>query len=115
MRTLSWINLGLRGTMELGIVLGLGYWGFYTGNSTSSKIILGIGCPLIGFGFWGLVDLHNFGRYSESLRLIQELLVSGLVAFLLFNIGKHLFGLVLGFISIIHHALVYIIGERLLK
>jgi hypothetical protein len=114
-RTLVWINLGLRGTMELGIVIGLGYWGWYMGNSNLYKLLLCTGTPLIGFGFWGLVDFHNFRNYSEFLRLVQELLISGLVAFLLYNIGKHFFGLVLGFISILYHSLVYISGDRLLK
>lgn len=115
MHALSRINIGLRAFMELGILLGLGYWGFHTGDSTFLKFLLGIGAPVTGFGFWGLVDFHNSGKYSEWYRLMQELVVTGLAAILLFNAGKQLFGLILAFLSVIHHALVYILGERLLK
>ena len=115
MRTINWINLGLRVTMELGIVVGLGYWGWYIGNGNAFKLLLCIGAPLIGFGFWGLVDFHKIPHYSELFRLGQELLISGLVAYLLYHIGKHFFGVALGLFSIIYHSLVYISGEKLLK
>jgi len=38
-----------------------------------------------------------------------------LAAAALYTSGAHISGLILGGISIIHHALVYSIGERLLK
>ncbi len=40
-------------------------------------------------GFWGLVDLHQFGNFSEPLRLIPELLISGLAAFALYLAGVY--------------------------
>ena len=45
--------------------------------------------PLIGFGFWGAVDFHQFGRLSEWLRLMQELVISGMAAFALYITGQH--------------------------
>jgi hypothetical protein len=115
MSKLSWFNLSLRGIMETGIVLGLYYWGYQIGESTSTRLIFSVLIPIIGFGFWGLVDFHQFGRYSEALRLAQELIISGLAAIALYSAGAHLNGLILGGISIVHHALVYPLGERLLK
>lgn len=41
--------------MELGIVAALGYWRIQTGQSTGAKILLALGAPVLGFGFWGLV------------------------------------------------------------
>ena len=115
MSKLKWINLGLRVTMELGIVLAFGYVGYYIGRNTIQKILLCIFIPAIGFGFWGLVNFHQFGKYAETLRLGQELLVSGLAAFALYLTGMHRCGLALGILSIIYHALVYLNSERLLK
>ncbi|MGD8748553.1 MAG: YrdB family protein [Balneolaceae bacterium] len=115
MSKLQWINLGLRGLMEAGIVLALGYWGYLTGDTKATKILLCIAVPLVGFGFWGAVDFSRMGKFSESLRLIQELLISGLAALALYSTGAHLLGILLALLSMIHHALVYLLGGTLLK
>jgi Protein of unknown function (DUF2568) len=108
-------NLALRGIMELGIVVALGFWGFHTGRNTFMKIILGIGAPVIVFGFWGLVDFRNAGSKSEFLRLIQELVLSGLASIALYFAGEHALAWFLVLISIAHHILVYSLDETLLK
>jgi hypothetical protein len=105
----------LRSLMEVGIVAGLGYWGFHTGNGTAKKIILSIVSPAIIFGFWGLFDFHNVRNFSEILRLIQELILSWIAAAALYFAGQHTFGWILSIISIIHHLVVYSIGDTLLK
>ncbi|MDP4284445.1 MAG: YrdB family protein [Bacteroidota bacterium] len=115
MTNLKWFNLVLRVLMEIGIVVAFGYYGYHAGGRIGSKILLSIGFPLIGFGFWGLVDFHQFGKISEILRLAQELLISGLASVALYITGAPIAGLALGGISIIHHALVYLFGDKLLK
>ncbi|HKK46589.1 MAG TPA: YrdB family protein [Balneolaceae bacterium] len=112
---LQWINLALRGLMETGIVLAFAFWGYRIGGNKSMKILLCIAVPLVGFGFWGAVDFSGMGKLSETLRLIQELVISGLAALALYVTGAHVWGIVLVSISIVHHALVYSLGETLLK
>ena len=51
MSRLQGFSLGLRAIMELSIVLAFAYWGYQTGTSTATKILLGIGAPVVGFGF----------------------------------------------------------------
>ena len=101
--------------MEMGIIVALGWWGVQTGDSVGMKIALGIAVPVIGFGFWGLVDFHRTGSIAEPLRLIQELVVSGLAAVAWYTAGQHTLGLMLGLLSIIYHTMVYTVGETLLK
>jgi hypothetical protein len=101
--------------MELGIVIALGYWGYRTGESATAKILLSIGAPLIGFGIWGLVDFRNAGSLAEPLRLIEELVISGLAALAWYAAGAQTWGWALGIISIVHHVLVYALGGTLLK
>ena len=113
--TVSHVNVALRAVMEAGIVAGLAYWGFTTGTSEPAKIALGVAAPLVGFGFWGAVDFHSAGRYSEPLRLIQELVISGLAALAWYTAGQHALGWALAILSLAHHALVYLLGQRLLK
>lgn len=113
--TLKWFNLALRAVMELGIVTALGYWGYRTGDSVGAKILFGIGAPLLGFGFWGLVDFRQAGSLAEPLRLIQELVISMLAAAAWYVAGQQALGWALAAVSILHHALVYLSGERLIK
>lgn len=108
-------NLSLRVTMEIGIVVALGFWGYHTGGGTAARIVLTIAAPLVGFGFWGAVDFHQAGRFAEPLRLVQELVVSGLAAAAWYAAGDHAAGIALGALSLVYHVLVYATGARLLQ
>ena len=112
---LARLNLALRALMESGIVLGLAYWGFRTGTSAAIKTLLAIGAPLLGFGLWSIVDFRWAGTMSELLRLFEELAISGLAAVAVYASGLHALGWALGLVSVVHHALIYLLGERLLK
>jgi hypothetical protein len=112
---LSRANLALRGAMEFGIVAGLAWWGYHAGKGMPARISLGVAAPLLLFGFWGLVDFHRAGSAAEPLRLIQELVISGAAAVALYAAGQHILGWTLGLISVVHHILVYLLGETLLK
>jgi hypothetical protein len=112
--SLKRINLALRALMETGIVLALGYWGFQRGSNMGMKFLLGIGTPLLVFGFWGLVDFRQAGGMAESLRLIQELVISGVAALALYVAGQPLLAWALAAVSVVHHALVYLLGGTLL-
>ena len=108
-------NLGLRALMEVGIIVALGYWGYKTGDSAPLKILLSIGAPLVGFGFWSLVDFRQAGSLAETLRLLQELVISGSAAMAWYITGAETMGWILGGISLIHLVLIYALGARLLK
>ena len=109
------INLALRAIMETGIVFAFAYWGYQTGQTTAVKILFAIGAPLLGFGFWGIVDFHQAGRWAEPLRLLEELAISGLAALALYIAGQPILAWIMVGISIVYHILVYASGGRLLK
>lgn len=115
MTRLQRLNLTLRALMELGVVAALATWGFHAGTGTGAKSALGIGAPLLGFGFWGTVDFHQAGRFAELLRLTQELLISGLAALAWHAAGQPILGWSLAILSVLHHALVYAQGDVLLE
>jgi hypothetical protein len=75
------------------------------------KVMLGIGAPIPGFGFWGLVDLRHAGAISEPLRLVQELTMSDLAAAAWYTAGQHTLAWAIGLTSVVHHALVYLLGH----
>lgn len=115
MSAMQLLILAMRAVMETGIVVGLAYWGWQTGSGTIEKIGLAIVAPLVGFGFWGIVDFRQLGWLAEPLRLMQELALCALVALALASVGLPILGLLLAAPSIVYHALVYATGGRLLK
>ncbi len=114
MSSLQRLNLTLRALLEAGVVLGLAYWGVHAGESLGGKLLLGVGAPVLGFGFWGAVDFRQAGRFAEPLRLAQELAVSGLAAVALYAAGQPVLGGLVAALSIVYHGLVYASGGRLL-
>ncbi len=115
MTTLKWFTLALRAVMEAGVVAALAYWGYQTGDSAVTRTLLAVLAPLVGFGIWGAVDFHQLGRLAEPMRLVEELLISGVAAVALYSVGRHSLGWALGLMSIAYHLLVYAQGDRLLK
>lgn len=109
------LTLALRVLMETGIVAAFAYWGYHAGTSVGTRIIFAVGAPALGFGFWGAVDFRQAGPLAEPLRLVQELVISGLAAAALYAAGQHILGWALGLLSLGYHALVYVQGGRLLK
>jgi Protein of unknown function (DUF2568) len=115
LEVLRLVNLGLRGLMELGIVIALSYWGYRTGHSPIQRALFGTCAPILVFSIWTFVDFRKLVAVPEPFRLIQELVLSGLAAVAWYASGQHTLGWILGLVSIVHHLTVYLLGERLLK
>jgi hypothetical protein len=107
-------TLALRAAMEAGVVGALAYWGARTGTSTAGSALLAVAAPAVGFGVWGALDFGFAGRWAEPLRLVEELLISGLAATALYLAGQQALGIALAGLSVGYHALVYAAGGRLL-
>jgi hypothetical protein len=107
--------LGLRVATEVGIVAAFAAWGVHVGGGAVSKVLLGIGVPVVGFGFWGAVDFRQARRLAEPLRLLQELAVSLLAAVALYAVGEHVLCFALAAVTLVYYALVYATGRRLLR
>lgn len=114
-RTSSWANLGLRALVEFGTIAGFAVWGYHSGDSPPAMLALAVLVPTLMFGFWGAVDFRFAGEHAESLRLTQELLISGLAALAFYAADLHGLGWTLAVLTVAHHAAVYVLGERLIK
>jgi hypothetical protein len=90
--------------MEIGIVVSFAYWGYILGQTSLTRVLCAVVTPVVGFGLWGAVDFHQFGRISEALRLIEELIISGIASIVLYETELYIFA----FISVVYHILVYI-------
>ncbi|MDP8946919.1 MAG: YrdB family protein [Actinomycetota bacterium] len=75
----------LRFLLELCAPGALGYWGFKTGNATITKIVLGVGIPLVAAVMWRMfvsprapVQLPGlFGYDSDEAKARDEKTVEG--------------------------------------
>lgn len=112
---LTWINLTLRGLMELGIVIAFAQWGYHTGKTIGYSVFLSIIAPLVMFSIWSLFDFRNVVSTPEPFRLVQEMFISLLAAVAWYISGQRMLGLTLAIISIIHHIMVYALGYKLLQ
>jgi len=101
--------------MEMGIVAGFALWGYSFGTRPIVQAVLAVVLPIVGFGIWGFIDFRSLGRAAEAARLVEELAISGLAAVGLMFAGRPVLGWILVAVSIVHHLLVYMTGDRLIK
>ena len=114
-RGLSLANVGVRAVMELGIVVGFAVWGWHVAPSRIASVALAVTMPAAAFGFWGAVDFRFAGAHAETLRLVQELAVSGLAAAAFYASGVPTLAWTQVGLTVAHHAATYALGERLLE
>jgi hypothetical protein len=77
------INLALAFSLELAALAALGYWGYCTGNSTFTSLLLGIGIPLIAAILWGLFAAPRARYPNPLLKVAVKALVFGAAFFAL--------------------------------
>ena len=83
MDILKGLNLLTRFLLELGMLAAVGYWGFETGSGWGTKVILGIGLPLLIAVVWGLFVAPKARfplRGASHLALSFILLSTGAIA-----------------------------------
>jgi hypothetical protein len=99
-------NLGLSFLLELCLLAAFAYWGVHAGQGLATKILLGIGAPLLGAFFWGLfmapravIPLHN------PLHLIFKVILFGLAVTALAAAGRPSLAWMLGVVFVINSIL----------
>jgi hypothetical protein len=105
-------NLLLRFLLELCALGALGYWGFKTGSATITKVVLGVGAPLVAAVVWGTflsprapIQLH------WVVVLVLQALVFASAAAGLVSTGHRSLAIVFGVIVVINAILMYVWGQ----
>ncbi len=89
MELLKMINIGLRFLLELCILVIFGYWGFKTGGGTFTRILLGIGAPMLFAVVWGsFLAPKSSMRLNEPWLFLLELVIFALTCWALYSTGK---------------------------
>ena len=63
---LKGLLLAIRFGLELAALAALGYWGIETGDGAVTKIVLGLGAPLVAAVLWGLFVSPKAGFSRRS-------------------------------------------------
>lgn len=83
-RAIYWTNLTLAFLLELCALAALGYWGFRVGGGPVSKLVLGLGAPLVAAVLWGLFAAPRAPVSIPFARLGVQLAVFGSAAVALY-------------------------------
>lgn len=101
-------NLGLAFLLELAVVAALLYWGLVTGSNILTKIVLGIGVPVVAIILWAVFGAPRSARRLQGnwywlLRVVFDAV--GVVA--LYAAGQHFLALILGLLALLNCFLGY--------
>jgi hypothetical protein len=107
--TLKAINAGLAFFLELAMLAGFGYWGFYGENSVLIKWVLGIGLPLVIAVVWGIFFAPKAGhRLNITSGALLSLMLFLLAATALFYAQQPVLAIVFAVTAVVNRALVLV-------
>ena len=106
---LKGINAGLAFFLELAMLAGFGYWGFYGDKSVLVKWLLGIGLPVVVAIVWGMFLAP---RAAHRLNITGGILLSSvlflLAAIAVFHTQHPVLGIIFAVIAVVNRALIVI-------
>lgn len=109
MALLKFVNLALAFLLELCMLAAFGYWGFHTGESSISRIGLGLGTPLLAAIVWGiLLSPRATVKVSSLIKFILQVIVFGAAVSALFAAGRPTWAWVFGLFVVLNKILLYI-------
>ena len=97
----NWLWLTLAFASELAALVALGAWGFAQGGSTATKVLLGIGTPLVAAVLWGLFAAPQAPVRIAVVTLLVKLLVFGSAVLALIGIGHPRLAVALGVVALL--------------
>jgi hypothetical protein len=96
-------NLALSFLLELCLLAAFAYWGIHTGETSTSKALLGAGAPLLTAIFWGIFMAPRASmRVGNPLYLIFKVVLFGLAVFALSAAGRSTLAWALGVLFLIN-------------
>jgi hypothetical protein len=105
-------NLAVRFLLELCALAALAYWGFKTGTGPISKMVLGIGAPLLAAVVWATFVAPGASiQVPGPLRLVLQVVIFGLAIAGLAATGHRTLAWSLGITVVINGALMYVWGQ----
>ncbi|MFL5656727.1 MAG: YrdB family protein [Ktedonobacteraceae bacterium] len=105
-------NLALSFSLELCVLVALGYWGFQIGQGTIAKIGLGIGAPMVAMVVWALFGAPKSAwRLQGPWFLILRVVFFGSAAVALFTAGQRVLGMAFALVFVLNCTLIYALAQ----
>lgn len=83
-RAFYWTKLTLAFLLELCALAALGYWGLRVGGGPITKLVLGLGAPLLAAALWGVFAAPRAPVSVPLARLAVQLVIFGSAAVALY-------------------------------
>ncbi|MEU8924709.1 YrdB family protein [Kitasatospora sp. NPDC048545] len=102
-------NAGLAFGLELAMLAALCYWGFRTGSTLGTRLLLGLGAPALAATVWGLF-LAAGGptfRLPVAAEIVLKLLTLGTAALALYAAGRSTLAVVYAVLVVVSVAVEY--------
>ena len=109
-RAFYWTNLTLAFLLELCALAALGYWGFRVGGGPVSKLVLGLGAPLVAAVVWGLFAAPRAPVPIRLARLGTQLAVFGSAAVALYATARAALALTFAILVVVNSIMVRLGG-----
>jgi hypothetical protein len=88
-----WSNLGLAFVVELAGLGIFALWGWRTGGSTPTRLLLAIGLPLVAAVLWGLFAAPTANYGSLVLTAVVKIAFFGLAGLALWSLDHRILGM----------------------
>jgi Protein of unknown function (DUF2568) len=88
-----WSNLGLAFAVELAGLGIFAHWGWRTGGSTPTRLLLAIGLPLLAAVLWGLFAAPTANYGSPVLTATVKIAFFGLTSLALWSLEHRVLGI----------------------
>ena len=109
-RAFYWINLTLAFLLELCALAALVYWGFRVGGGPITKLVLGLGAPLLAAVLWGVFAAPRAPMSVPLARLAVQLVVFGSAAVALYATAHAALALTFAILVAVNSAMVRLGG-----
>ena len=107
------LNLALRFLLELGALAALAYWGWHTGNTTATQLILAVGTPLLAATIWGrFIAPKAPRRLEDPIRVGVEIVFFASATVALAATGASTVAAIFGIAATASLALMFLFGQR---
>ncbi|MGW2372553.1 MULTISPECIES: YrdB family protein [Kitasatospora] len=102
-------NAGLAFGLELGMLAALCYWGFKTGSTLATRLLLGIGAPALAATVWGLFLAAGGPKFRQPLgvEIALKVLVLETAALALHASGRSTLAVVFAVLAVVSVAVEY--------
>ncbi len=109
MQILKTLNLALAFLLELAMLASIGYWAYQQGKSPILKWVLLIILPLAAMILWGIFAAPKSQyRLDFNARILFEIVMFSLAAFLLYKAGQSTLSLCFAALSIVSITIAFI-------